>query len=145
MMSVECLNHCKQHVPGFVNDGEGGEEFGFSTTAELLASALCQRQATYPDFSQFALSDNCLMAIYDDGFSWRVVGYITKPELVDLPAWQGAKFRVLMPNGEATVIDKAKMYSTSCGEVTLKGPSGTRVRILTKAEFESMSGVDDVS
>lgn len=80
-------NHFKQHIPNYM-EGFDIWETAFDTLEELLASDYMKRWANYPEFHQFSLSDNCLMAELNKGFNWRVAGYIKYPELIDLPKWQ---------------------------------------------------------
>ena len=33
------------------------------------------------------------MAIYDDGYEWTVAGTVKNPDSVNLPLWEGVKYR----------------------------------------------------
>jgi hypothetical protein len=74
-------------------------------------------------FSHFAMSDNCLMVIHDDGFHWWVVGYVEKPERVDLPKWEGGKYRAQMSDGTIKILTNEVV--SSCG-YTLTLADGTK-------------------
>lgn len=86
------MNKFKQHVPNFI-DGVDPVTYEFSTTAELLAKPRLAEWAAAPKFSHFAMSDKSLVAILDDGFEWWVCGFISDPSAMDLPKWEGPKYR----------------------------------------------------
>jgi hypothetical protein len=65
----------------------------FKTLGDLLEIGTVKRFSMAEGFSHFALSDGLLMQIVDDGYKWFVVGIIEYPELVDLPKWEGGKYR----------------------------------------------------
>ena len=93
------MNEFRQHIPNFV-DIKAPLLDKFETTEDLLNLEIVQRYGKRKDFSHFAISDNCLMEISDEGFHWWVVGYIKKPNEVDLPKWDGGKYRAELPNGK---------------------------------------------
>lgn len=113
MDDLGICNRFIQHIPGFV-DGCDPLRYDFSTTQELLDKPLFKRATENPKFSHFAMSDNCIMEITDDGFHWWVLGTIEKPELVDLPTWAGWKHRAIM-DGEEVVLTNEVV--SSCGDV----------------------------
>lgn len=39
-------------------------------------------------FYRFSISENTLMAEYDRGYEWWVIGYIKDPSQIDLPKWE---------------------------------------------------------
>lgn len=87
--------HFRQHVPGYV-DGVDPADFDFAGKEGLLAHPEVARwtQDDYTGkgpFSGFALSrhgeETLLMATYDEGLHWWVVGYLTDAAGLDLPAW----------------------------------------------------------
>lgn len=80
------MNTFQQHIPPFV-DVDRPAPISFVGTDELLALEVVQR---YKDkrFSHFAMSDEYLMVIRDGGKDWWVVGYIEKPDEIDLPKWE---------------------------------------------------------
>lgn len=79
------MNSFRQHIPAFV-EVDKPKEVEFKTTEELLSIPAV---LNYVDktFSHFAKSENYLMAIYENGNRWWVVGYIKNPEDIDLPIW----------------------------------------------------------
>jgi len=121
------LNRFTQYIPAFV-DARGGKPYSieFRTTEELIALKVVQRYIR-DDFSHFAMSDEHLMAVSDDGFVHVVVGRIQYPKLVDLPPWDEWKFRAELPNGEKVILGNEVI--SSCGDVlTLK--DGTKAKNL---------------
>lgn len=90
------MNKFKQHIPSFVDRfGEELPVIEFSTTQELLEIDVVKQWKKPMDgklFSHFAIKDNALMVIHDDGFHWWVVGYVEDPLTIDLPMWDGPKY-----------------------------------------------------
>ncbi len=109
------MNKFTQHIPSFVDHRGEIPNGAFETTDDLLRLEIVKRYGKGEDFSHFALSGNHLMQISDSGFKHWVVGYIEKPNEVDLPKWEGWKFRAILPNGEKVVLDKEVI--SSCGDV----------------------------
>lgn len=68
-------NNCIfQHIPNFI-DGVDSQIIYFSTKEELLNIPFVKCFSYNGGFSHFALDkDRTLMAVYDDGFYWLVVG-----------------------------------------------------------------------
>ena len=60
----------------------------FETTEDLLSLEVVKRYSKDEDFSYFAIHDDCLLEICDNGQKWWVVGYIEKPEQINLPQWK---------------------------------------------------------
>jgi hypothetical protein len=102
-----------QHIPAYV-DGDRPGPVTFSTTQELLALPVVQRYGKGADFSHFAMSDNALMEIADDGFYWWVVGHVADPTSIDLPKWNGGKYRAQLADGTKTVLSSE--VTSSCGD-----------------------------
>ena len=119
------MNKFTQHIPNFV-DGATPEIFEFETTEQLLNSEVVKRYKG-DDFSNFAMSDSHLMVISDNGFNWWVVGRIQDPSRVDLPLWDGGKYRAKLESGEEVVLSNEVV--SSCGDVlTLR--DGTKAKNL---------------
>jgi proteasome lid subunit RPN8/RPN11 len=79
------VNHIKQHLPKYV-DGIDKAESDFNTTEDLLELDWVKRyKDSDPTFYMWGISKELLMATYNVGKSWRTVGYISRPELVQLP------------------------------------------------------------
>ena len=117
----------RQHIPAFVDIDGPPPVAEFSTTDELLALEIVHRYGKGPGFSHFAMSDNHLMEISDEGFEWWVVGSVSDPSAVDLPKWGGGKFRAELPDGSRVVLGSEVV--SSCGDVlTLR--DGTKARNL---------------
>lgn len=117
----------RQHIPAFVEIDGPQPECEFSNTDDLLALEVVQRYGKGVDFSHFAMHGNLLMEISDDGFKWWVVGSVSDPSAVDLPKWEGWKFRAELPDGSRVVLSSE--VSSVCGDVlTLR--NGTVARVL---------------
>lgn len=99
----------RQHIPSFV-DGAESEIIKFNTTEELLNSELFQRYKN-PD-SSFVKDDNKIMEIHDDGYHWWVVGFVDQPDKIDLPKWDGWKFRAELKDGRKVVLSKEVVMSS---------------------------------
>ena len=126
------MNRFKQHIPAFVDVDEKPLWHNFETTEDLLSLEIVKRYiGKY--FSHFALSDNHLMEISDDGFSWWVVGYIEDPSVVVLPQWEGWKFRAEMPDGSRRILSKEEAMSICGDKIMLR--NGSFARNLTKKEW----------
>jgi hypothetical protein len=118
------MNSFRQHIPTFVDTDGRPPDHNFETTQQLLDLEVVRRYSDVPGFSHFALEDNTLLSISDGGFHWWVAGFIKHPELVNLPQWEGWKFRVLV-NGKERILTGDEVVS-SCGNVlTLR--DGTQV------------------
>ncbi len=122
------MNKFTQHIPAFVDQREKPPSFDFETTEELLSSEIVSRYKKDDGFSHFVMSENCLMTISDNGFKHWVVGYIKNPELIDLPQWEGWKFRAELPNGEKVILGRGEVVSSCGGELTLA--DGTKAKDL---------------
>ena len=122
------MNRFRQHIPSFAYDGDLSEWIEFKNTEDLLSIEVVKRWVKPMDgkpFSHFAISDNHLMAIHDDGFHWWCVGCIEDPVSVDLPKWDGGKIRAEMPDG--TIKTLTDEVVSICGDIlTLR--DGTKVK-----------------
>lgn len=107
-----------QHIPTFVETmGEPSPCFEFNSLQELLDHPIVARYKEHCDgvFSHFALSDNHLMVISNDGFNWWVVGYVSDPDALDLPKWEGWKYDAELADGSRAVLNGNQIVS-SCGD-----------------------------
>jgi hypothetical protein len=107
----EDMNSITQHLPAYV-EGFENVTVEFNDDDSLVSIPFVRRFSELKDFSHFAVSDNCLMAIYKDGFEWWVVGYIKEPWRLKLRKWDGAKYHALL-DGKEVVLGKEVKYS--CG------------------------------
>lgn len=88
------MNHFREHIPNFIT-GRDAEGFAFATTEQLLASAAVSswRGLRSMEFHRFSLArdplpgSSMLMAEFDGGRSFYVVGYLESAEGLDLPTW----------------------------------------------------------
>jgi len=87
------MNIFTPHLPNFVDNSVPVKSYNFETTEDLLQLEIVVEHSKDDGFSHFALSDNYLMKILNDGFEWWVIGYIKNIESIDLPKWAGAKYR----------------------------------------------------
>lgn len=85
----------------------------FDCFDDMILSETFTRFSKLNGFSHFAIDDNYIMAILDDGFRWLAVG---KPD-VDLSdqfvKWNGGKYRALMPDGSTAVFDSDEVHGSS--------------------------------
>lgn len=84
------MNRIKQHKFGEIWPGEVIPVAQFSTTDELLAVPFVANYVTYANFHRFSVSRDSqplLMAEYEDGKVWYVVGYLDSLDGVNLPTW----------------------------------------------------------
>ena len=118
------MNKFKQYIPAFIDTrGDDNIEYEFKTTKDLLSIIPVKLHSNSDNFSHFAMSGNSLMAIYDEGFEHWVVGYIKSTNGIDIPEWEGWKFRAELRSGEKTILKGDEVIS-SCGNLlTLKDGS----------------------
>jgi hypothetical protein len=121
------MNSFIQHIPPFV-DVDAPAASPFETTEDLLALEVVQRYGKRPDFSHFAMSDNALMEISDGGHHWWVVGFVADPEQVNLPKWDGGKYRAELLNGERIDLQCDDVVMSRGDVLTLR--DGTKARWL---------------
>ena len=119
------MNKFRQHIPNFV-DTDPAPDFDFETTQDLLALEVVRRYGQRKDFSHFAMHGNCLMEISDGGHYWWVVGYVEHLEAVDLPQWEGGKYRAELSDGSKAELTRHEVLE-SCGDIlTLR--NGTQAK-----------------
>lgn len=80
------MNEIEQYRPGFF-DGFENKVIKFSSVGELEKIPFVSSFAALDGFCGFAIGGNKLMAVYDGGCEWWVVGTLKKPDGVDLPKW----------------------------------------------------------
>ena len=117
------MNWFKQHIPSFFDVDEKPKKINFNTTEELLNLEIVKRYGKREDFSHFAISDNTIMEISNNGMHWWVVGFIGDPSLVDLPKWDGGKYEAELNNGKIVIINGNDVVSSCGGILTLKDGS----------------------
>jgi hypothetical protein len=111
------MNTFLQHIPNFV-DTDRPEAIEFETTQDLLMIDKVKQWVKPIDgkeFSHFALSGKALIVVHDEGFHWWVVGYIERPDEIDLPRWYGGKYRAELPSGERVTLSNEVV--SSCGDI----------------------------
>lgn len=93
------MNEITYHSPGFARDGNHQPETcEFETLTDLMNLERIKKWSKSSRFSHFALGDNILLSIEDEGFIWWVVGYIKYPENINLPKWEYGKHLVELDN-----------------------------------------------
>lgn len=117
----------RQHIPSFIDIDGPPPLAEFSTTEDLLSLEIVQSYGKSKDFSHFAMYRDCLMEIRDSGFKWLVVGYVSDPSVIDLPKWEGGKFRAELPDGSRAVLGSEVV--SSYGDVLILR-DGTKARNL---------------
>lgn len=115
---MAAVNSFRQHIPPFVEVDRRPAPIPFTTVDELLALEVVQR-CKDEAFSHFALSDNALMAVSDDGYKWWVVGFIAQPEQVDLPTWK-PRYLARLPDGRDVSLDGGEVASSGGGKLWLR-------------------------
>jgi hypothetical protein len=92
-MTIEVV----QHIPAFVNREDPPARIVAETQAKLLAHPAIAAWREDPGFYRFSLSNDdgyrpLLMAEFNEGRNWWVVGYITVGrEYLTLPEWKPVK------------------------------------------------------
>lgn len=101
--------------------GEGNSEnpvIEFSDLEDLLEKTGLSDIKSKDGFSHFAVSDNCLMSIWDDGLRWWVCGYVSNPEMLGLPEWDKGRYKIVI-DGEWCIIPGKWVHSVCGDDVTL--------------------------
>ena len=106
------MNTISQYCPTFF-EGFENKTVEFSTDDDLINIPFVKNFAR-DNFSHYAMSGDCLMAIYDYGFDWWVIGTIQYPASVKLPKWNGGKYRALLDGKEVVLSNE---IVSSCGDV----------------------------
>ena len=129
-------NHFRQRVPGFV-DGANPLEFDFDTVEELVNHTYIQEWLNGNPRPILVKSKDVLMVVYNEGFNWWGIGWITNPDDLELPEWGGGKYIAQYSNGTIEVLNKTSKNPviSSCGGVlTLK--DGTECKKIKYEELE---------
>lgn len=78
----------KQHIPDFC-DGFDRHEVEADTIEEILACPWVESWQRDDGFYRFEISEGrYLMAVFNNGAKWWVVGYFDDATGVDLPIWK---------------------------------------------------------
>jgi hypothetical protein len=122
MKQTKKANWFLQHIPHFVDCSRSPQRIPFKTTRELLNLDVV-RGYKGTGFSHFAMSDNDLMAISDNGHSWWVVGHVGDPSVVDLPQWDGGRYKARLANGKVVELTGDEVIESCGDELTLQDGS----------------------
>ena len=114
------INRFRPHYPGFVDAPFRITEVGFNTIDDLVQFDFVKRFTEDTHFDCFRKSDDLLMAIYNDGYKWLVVGSIEAPNLLDLPEWDKGKYKIKNLFGIPTTVSGKDVAVTSGGVLWLK-------------------------
>ena len=119
----EPKNLFRQRIPSYIDSrGSIPFELEFSETEELINSPFIQKWLSYHPHTTIVKSGNTLMIEYNEGFSWRVIGYISNPDDLQVPNWNRGKYIVQYENGEIEVLtheSKNRVCSTCGNKATL--------------------------
>ncbi len=114
----------EQHIPDYVDYREAPPRWEFNTTEDLCNLPPMLKAKENPKFSHFAISGNDILKICDDGFYWWVVGSVDDAAGLELPAWDGGKYRAELEDGTIAVLTRKEVVS-SCGGVLKLKNGGT--------------------
>ncbi len=108
-----------QHIPGFVS-GVEPKIFEFNTTKELLAYELLDSQAKEdPYFFKYVKSGKNILFVAHNEFYWWCKGSVQRPELVDLPKWEGGKSLALL-DGKEVILQSDEIQISSGDRLILR-------------------------
>lgn len=109
-----------KHIPAFVDTRGMDENISkeCSSIDDLLDLPDLVLHSSKSDFSHFAVSDDALMAIRDNGFHWWVVGYVDNDAAQNFPKWCGGKYRATI-DGVEVILDGGEVVSSCAGVLTL--------------------------
>jgi len=85
------MNRITQYRPAFF-EGFENESKDFETLLDLMEMPFVKRFSDDPTFFQFVVSGESLMATYDKGAFWLVVGELQDSD-IGLPKWDGGNIR----------------------------------------------------
>ena len=140
----EPKNLFRQRIPSYIDSrGSIPFELEFSETEELINSPFIQRWLSYHPHTTIVKSGNTLMIEYDEGFSWRVIGYISNPDDLQVPNWN-SKYVVQYANGVIEVLtdeSENKVWSTCGNDAVLK--DGTRCKTIEYEDWKKMRPQED--
>ena len=136
-------NRFKEYIPSDVDTrGSIIFELEFSETEELINSPFIQKWLSYNPPSTIVKSGNTLMIESNEGFSWRVIGYISNPDDLQVPNWN-SKYIVQYANGEIEVLtneSENKVWSTCGNDAVLK--DGTRCKTIRYEDWKKSKAED---
>ena len=105
----------------------------FEDAADLLADPIIAGWATARGFVGFFSRGLDLMAVYDEGLTWHLVG--TANAHLGLPEWAGPRYRARMADGSVLWLDSRTVVEKLWDELTLKdGTKATDLGPVKKAK-----------
>lgn len=135
---IQTKNYFKQRIPAFIDPrGYTPFELEFSETEELINSTFIQKWLNYNPPSTIVKNGNHLMIEENEGFSWWVIGYISNPDDLQVPNWNGGKYIVQYENGEIEVLtyESKNPAVAFCGnQVTLR--DGTKCKSIRYEDWK---------
>lgn len=118
--SQTMINRFRPHYPRSVDAPSQITEIDFNTIDDLVQFDFVKSFTEDTHFDCFRKSDDLLMAIYNDGYKWLVVGYIEAPNLLELPEWDHGKYNIKNLVGIPTTVSGKDVAVTSGGVLWLK-------------------------
>lgn len=123
------MNEFRQHTPRFIDQQAMAQTIVlFNDIKELLSTDMIQNYTKDGNFSFFCMDENILIASYNDGFKWTVVGTIKYPEEVDLPKWNHGRYLTIDSTNHYVELDNKTIKYTCGGMATLL--DGTKVKLV---------------
>ena len=120
-----------EHIPSFVDYREDPKVYSFASEEDMLTSDMFWRWSHSKDFSHFAQDGNTILQIGDNGFYWWVVGHFKSDKPLNIPKWDGWKFRAVQ-DGKYIIVNDAV---SSCGD-EIRLVDGSKAYKVSKQEFE---------
>lgn len=118
------------HIPDFVETREPRPVYEFNSLDELKEIPNVKAASERKGFSHFALSDQHLMEVSDEGRHWWVLGHIDDPSSLGLPAWDRGVYRVQMPDGQTVDLPGTQVAWSRGDEIGLR--DGTTVQLISR-------------
>jgi len=116
------VNRFHRHIPNFCDDrGMDRTPFEFETKEQLFASEHVvgfSKSMPGRQFVGFRMDGRTLIAVYEDGFHWWVVGHVEQP-MHDVPEWEGWKFRVMTKDRKVSVMGRDQVVASQGDVLTL--------------------------
>ena len=119
------MNIFKHHIPSSVDIAKP-DDVEFNTTEDLINIPHLKKYSAINNFVEFVKSDNTILATFEDGYNWWVMGTVDNADDLDLPVWDGGKWYVEIPGGGLKTVYSDDVSSISGGLIVLK--DGTTVK-----------------
>lgn len=91
-VNAELMNEFKPYFPNWIDTTQEQREIvSFFDTSDLLKIEHVQLFTKHPDFTEFVISDDIILALLDNGKRWMMVGAVKDPSTIKLPKWSKSK------------------------------------------------------